>query len=44
MGAFAEAVAGQWIPYRLNAAGRDAFGASLSESDKDALIYWLQYQ
>lgn len=31
MGAFAEAVAGQWIPYRLDAAGRDAFGVSLSE-------------
>lgn len=31
MAAFVEAVAGQWVPYRLNAAGRDAFGASLSE-------------
>ncbi|MDP2958457.1 MAG: BamA/TamA family outer membrane protein [Longimicrobiales bacterium] len=31
MGAFAEAVAGQWVPYRLDAAGRKAFGASLSE-------------
>jgi hypothetical protein len=31
MAAFADAVAGQWIPYRLNSAGRDAFGASLSE-------------
>jgi len=31
MGAFAEAVAGQWIPYRLDAAGRDAFGTSISE-------------
>lgn len=28
---FADAVAGQWIPYRLNAAGNDAFGASLSD-------------
>jgi Tol biopolymer transport system component len=31
MAEFVEAVAGQWIPYRLNAAGREAFGASLSE-------------
>jgi Tol biopolymer transport system component len=31
MAAFAEAVAGQWIPYRLDAAARDAFGASVSE-------------
>lgn len=31
MGAFARAVAGQWVPYRLNAAGRDAFGASISD-------------
>ena len=31
MGAFADAVAGQWIPYRLNAAGRDAFGNSISD-------------
>ena len=30
MSAFVEAVEGQWIPYRLNAAGRNAFGASLS--------------
>jgi Tol biopolymer transport system component len=30
--AFVEAVAGQWIPYRLDAAGRDAFGVSLSEA------------
>lgn len=30
MGAFADAVAGQWIPYRLDAAGRDGFGAPLS--------------
>jgi hypothetical protein len=32
MTAFAEAVAGQWIPYRLNAAGRSAFGVSLSQA------------
>jgi hypothetical protein len=32
MSAFVEAVAGQWIPYRLNAAGRDAFGVSLTEA------------
>ena len=31
MAAFADAVAGQWIPYRMDAAGRDAFGVSLSE-------------
>ena len=31
MGAFAKAIAGQWIPYRINAAGRSAFGSSLSE-------------
>lgn len=28
---FADAVADQWIPYRLDAAGRDAFGASISD-------------
>src|SRR5690606_10059756 len=28
----AEAVAGQWIPYRMNAAGRSAFGQSLSDA------------
>lgn len=32
LAAFAEAVAGQWIPYRLNAAGRRAFGVSLTEA------------
>jgi Tol biopolymer transport system component len=32
MTTFAEAVAGQWIPYRLNAAGRTAFGVSLSQA------------
>ncbi|NIX25607.1 MAG: hypothetical protein GWN07_39705, partial [Actinobacteria bacterium] len=31
MAAFADAIAGQWVPYRMNAAGRAAFGASLSE-------------
>jgi hypothetical protein len=31
MGLFAEAVAGQWVPYRLDAAGRKALGATLSE-------------
>jgi len=30
LAAFVDAVAGQWIPYRLNAAGKDAFGVSLS--------------
>lgn len=30
MSAFADAVAGQWVPYRLDAAGRDAFGVPLS--------------
>ena len=30
MAAFVQAVEGQWIPYRLDAAGRNAFGASLS--------------
>lgn len=34
MAAFAEAIAGQWIPYRLDAAGRDAFGVSLTEEWK----------
>jgi len=31
LGAFAEAVAGQWVPYRLNAAAKKAFGATLTE-------------
>ena len=31
MAAFVEVVENQWIPYRLNAAGRSAFGASLSD-------------
>jgi Tol biopolymer transport system component len=29
--AFVEAAAGQWVPYRLNAAGMDAFGVRLSD-------------
>lgn len=32
MSRFAEAVAGQWIPYRLDAAGRSAFDVSLSQA------------
>jgi hypothetical protein len=32
LAAFAEAVAGQWVPYRLNAAGRSAFGVSLTDA------------
>lgn len=32
MSDFVEAVAGQWIPYRLDAAGRDAFGVSLTDA------------
>lgn len=32
MGAFARAVAGQWVPYRLDAAGRAAFGVSISDA------------
>ena len=35
MAAFAEAVAGQWVPYRLDAAGRKAFGVSFSEAWSD---------
>lgn len=31
MTAFVDAVGGQWIPYRLDAAGRSAFGVSLTE-------------
>lgn len=31
MEAFTRAIAGQWIPYRINAASRSAFGSSLSE-------------
>ena len=30
MGDFIEAIAGQWIPYRLNSAAKHAFGASFS--------------
>jgi len=32
MGAFAEAVAGQWVPYRLNSAGEDALGISFTQA------------
>ena len=32
---FVEAVSRQWIPYRINAAARDAMGASISESWSD---------
>jgi Tol biopolymer transport system component len=32
MAAFVEAIAGQWIPYRLNSAARTAFGISLSQA------------
>lgn len=32
VGAFVEALAGQWIPYRLNAAARRAFGVSFSRA------------
>ena len=32
MEAFARAVAGQWIPYRLNAAAEDAFGVGFGEA------------
>lgn len=31
MAAFAEAIAKQWVPYRIDAAGRSAFGASLTD-------------
>ena len=34
MAAFVKAVEGQWIPYRLNAAGRRAFGVTLSSAWK----------
>lgn len=32
MTAFVRAVGGQWIPYRLDGAGRDAFGVSLTDA------------
>jgi hypothetical protein len=32
MGAFVREVAGQWVPFRLNSAARDAFGISFSEA------------
>jgi Tol biopolymer transport system component len=31
MGVFVDAVAGQWVPYRLDAAARTAFGTSVSQ-------------
>jgi len=36
LGDFVEEVAGQWIPYRMNAAGRKIFGTSFS----DAWLAW----
>jgi hypothetical protein len=35
MGAFVESVAGQWVPYRLNAASKRAFGVSFSQAWMD---------
>ena len=35
MGAFVEAVAGQWIPYRLNAAANEVLGISFTDSWED---------
>jgi Tol biopolymer transport system component len=35
MGAFVKAMAGQWIPYRLNSAAEDAFGVSFSVAWED---------
>ncbi len=35
MGAFADAVAGQWVPFRLDSAARDAFGISFSRAWKE---------
>ena len=35
MTTFVEAIGGQWIPFRLNAAGRSAFGISLSDAWHD---------
>ena len=32
MTAFVEAVGGQWVPYRIDAAGRSAFGVSFSDA------------
>jgi hypothetical protein len=31
MAVFVDAIGGQWVPYRLDSAGRNAFGASLSD-------------
>jgi len=35
MAVFAESLAGQWIPYRIDAAGREAFGVSISDAWRD---------
>lgn len=35
MGTFVDAVAGQWVPYRLDAAGKKAFGIPLSRAWRD---------
>jgi Tol biopolymer transport system component len=35
MSSFVEAVGGQWVPYRIDAAGRSAFGVSFSEAWRD---------
>lgn len=35
MGSFVRAMAGQWIPYRLNSAAREAFGVSFSRAWED---------
>lgn len=35
MGVFVDAVAGQWIPYRLNSAAKKAFGVSFSQAWSD---------
>ncbi len=35
MEAFVDAIGGQWIPYRIDAAGRSAFGVSLTEEWKE---------
>lgn len=41
MEAFVEAVENQWIPYRLNAAGRSAFGVSMSHEWAAWADAWL---
>ena len=35
LGAFVRAMAGQWIPYRLNSAAEEAFGVSFSQAWED---------